>query len=48
MRDRGVRRVPAVDGDRGPVGSLTAGDLMDPFAEQLVSRERRREEKSGR
>lgn len=54
MRDRGVRRVPVVDGDGGLVGILAADDLMDLFAEQLgklvqlTSRERRHEEKGRR
>jgi CBS domain-containing protein len=49
MRDKGVRRMPVVDGGGGLVGILTLDDLLSLLAEELtelaklVSRERLRE-----
>ena len=49
MRDKGVRRMPVVDGEGGLVGILTLDDLLSLLAEEmtelakLVSHERRRE-----
>lgn len=49
MRDKGVRRMPVVDGTGGLVGILTLDDLLGLLAEEmtelakLVSRERQRE-----
>lgn len=49
MRDKGVRRMPVVDGAGGLVGILTLDDLLSLLAEELgelaklVSRERQRE-----
>jgi predicted transcriptional regulator len=49
MRDKGVRRMPVVDGAGGLVGILTLDDLLGLLAEEmtelakLVSRERQRE-----
>ena len=49
MRDKGVRRMPVVDGSGGLVGILTLDDLLSLLAEemtglaQLVSHERQRE-----
>jgi CBS domain-containing protein len=49
MRDKGVRRMPVVDGAGGLVGILTLDDLLSLLAEEmtelakLVSHERQRE-----
>lgn len=49
MRDRGVRRMPVVDGDGALVGILTLDDLLGLLADEmtalatLVSQERQRE-----
>lgn len=49
MRDKGVRRMPVVDGTGGLVGILTLDDLLSLLAEELtelaklVSHERQRE-----
>jgi len=49
MRDKGVRRMPVVDGSGGLVGILTQDDLLGLLAEEmtelakLVSHERQRE-----
>ena len=49
MRDKGVRRMPVVDGSGGLVGILTLDDLLGLLAEEmselakLVSHERQRE-----
>jgi CBS domain-containing protein len=49
MRDKGVRRMPVVDGAGGLVGLLTLDDLLSLLAEEmtelakLVSHERQRE-----
>ena len=49
MRDKGVRRMPVVDGSGGLVGILTLDDLLELLAEEmtemakLVSHERQRE-----
>jgi len=49
MRDKGVRRMPVVDGTGGLVGILTLDDLLGLLAEEmtelakLVSHERQRE-----
>lgn len=49
MRDKGVRRMPVVDGDGALVGILTLDDLLTLFAEELtnvaklLSRERQHE-----
>jgi len=52
MRDKGVRRMPVVDGTGGLVGILTLDDLLSLLAEEmtelakLVSHERQREASS--
>ena len=49
MRDKGVRRMPVVDGSGGLIGILTLDDLLSLLAEEmmelakLVSHERQRE-----
>lgn len=49
MRNRGVRRMPVVDGDGALVGIMTVDDYINVFAEQLedlvrlVTQEQRRE-----
>jgi len=54
MREKGVRRMPVVDGDGALVGILTLDDLLDLFAEQLdkmvqlIGREQRREKTTRR
>lgn len=54
MRERGIRRMPVVDGGGALVGILTLDDLLDLFAEQLdkmvrlIGREQRREKTTRR
>ena len=54
MREKGVRRMPVVDGEGALVGILTMDDLLDLFAEQLdkmvqlIGREQRREKTTRR
>lgn len=51
MRDKGVRRMPVVDGDGDLIGILALDDLLDLLAEELgalarlIAREQNRESK---